>query len=68
MHEEPMYEKWTRFVSEALSCLNRDLQWNTLPCSGGYYDQDEFFITIWEQVRYSYIDIKANDAEFNKED
>lgn len=66
MTEEKSYRKWSSFVSEALSCLDREtLQWSFLPTKGGYYNQDEFFITIWEQIRYTYIDLKANDPDIS---
>ena len=57
------YTKWVQFVSDAMSCYDRELRWIHLPGAGGYYDQDEMIMSIWEAVRLEHI--KAlNDKEF----
>jgi hypothetical protein len=60
------YDMWICLVREALSCLDLDSSnWVHLPNAGGYYDQDEFIIRVWEQVRYEYIAAKR-DPGFKK--
>jgi hypothetical protein len=56
------YDKWIGFVRDALSCLDlKTLTWAHLPNDGGYYDQDEFFMNIWETVKHIYTSlIKGN--------
>ena len=54
--------KYWLFVKEALSCLDKNGQWLHLPSDGGYYDQDNFIMSIWECIRDSYL-IALNDPE-----
>jgi hypothetical protein len=50
------FDRWIAIIYEALSCLDKEKNmWAYLPNSGGYYDQDEFLMTVWETVRISYI-------------
>ena len=61
---DKIYEKWTSFVKEALSCLDtKNCTWIHLPGAGGFYDQDEFIMTIWECIRYSYISLMGDQKE-----
>lgn len=56
--------RWIGFVRDALACIDGN-NWRHLPNAGGYYDQDEFIMSVWETIRSSYV--KAmNDEEFTK--
>ena len=50
LNEDMHWRKWIGFVREALSCLDKDHKWAHLPNSGGYYDQDEFYLVVWEYI------------------
>ena len=53
--EDVYYRLWIEFVREAFSCLDRKNKcWISLPGAGGYYDQDLFFLKIWETVKFYY--------------
>jgi len=54
--------KWIGFVRDALSCLD-GTSWRHLPEDGGYYNQDEFIMSVWEEIRYFYIKT-LNDDDF----
>lgn len=61
---DPTWELWIGLIRQAFSCLDvRTYNWIHLPNKGGYYDQDEFFLIVWEYVRYEYIMAK-NDEKF----
>ena len=48
------YDKWIDFIIDALKCYDlKNEKWLYLPESGGYYDQDEYVMSIWEYVIYS---------------
>ena len=56
MFEDRSYKLWIGFVREALSCLDlQNYNWVHLPNAGGYYNQDEFLIMVWECIRTEYI-------------
>ena len=65
------YQRWVGFVCDALNCIkvetdengNIKTYWLFLPNSGGYYDQDSFFITVWEKIRQKYHEVMS-DTEF----
>lgn len=58
------YETWIGIVRDALSSLDQEkYNWIHLPHSGGYYEQDDFFLMVWGYVRYSYIEAR-NDVKF----
>lgn len=60
------YDLWIGIVRQALSCLDmKSYNWIHLPNLGGYYSQDEFFLIVWEYIRYECINAK-NDPEFQK--
>lgn len=55
------YDTWISFVRDALSCMNHEnYNWQHLPHKGGYYEQDDFFILIWERIRYEFIMAKRD--------
>lgn len=59
-----MYDTWISIVRKAISCLDFDKSipsWICLPCSGGYYDQDNFLMTVWEEIRSKVIFFKHDD-------
>ena len=65
--EDRFYRRWITFVQEAVSCLDiNNFNWVHLPGSGGYYDQDEFFLCVWEEIRKEMIYAKY-DESFQKE-
>lgn len=56
------FEKWIGFITEALACLNlKEGTWNHLPGAGGYYDQNEIIMGIWEYIKASYYRGKNDD-------
>jgi len=60
--EGQWYRNWITWIYEALSCLNKeDLTWINLPESGGYYDQDEKLMAVWETIRVCYIKAKSDE-------
>jgi len=55
------YDTWINFTREALSCLDQErYNWLHLPSGKGYYEQDEFFIIVWEYIRYEYMLARAD--------
>lgn len=72
------YDKWIGIVIDAISCLYIDIvdgkvrryYWIHLPEIGGYYDQDEEIMYIWEFIKTTYIEELNNylqeKAERNK--
>lgn len=55
MKEDRTWNKWIIFIRQCFSCLDfssQQLNFLYLPGSGGYYDQDEFYMTIWERIRH----------------
>jgi hypothetical protein len=53
---EEWFNKWVGYVIDAMSCYNKDGgYWVHLPSSGGYYDQDEYTMGLWENIKYMYI-------------
>lgn len=58
-----LYDKWIGFILEALSCydIERNI-WVHLPESGGYYDQDDFLMSIWEYIRISFRKMRHDEA------
>lgn len=60
------YNKWIGLVRDALSCLDlKKYNWLHLPNSGGYYEQDDFFITIWNYIRYEYVKAMKDESFLN---
>lgn len=59
--EGTWYNNWIGWIYECLSCLDKEqLTWRVLPCSGGYYDQDEKIMAVWETIRVCYIKAKTD--------
>jgi len=71
LEDDRHYQKWIGFVRDAMSCLEVNISeegrvitgWKHLPNSGGLYDQDEFFMRVWEIVKVKYI-MALTDREF----
>lgn len=60
MDEDRSWRKWIGFVRDAMACMIIESEkisviWSHLPGAGGYYDQDEWIMTVWESVRRSVI-------------
>jgi hypothetical protein len=67
MYEDKHYRRWVMIVREALSCMDvKHNCWYHLPCNGGYYDQDDFIMVIWEYIRYC-VSKAGKDPEIIKE-
>lgn len=39
----------------------KNFTWNHLPCAGGFYDQDEDILRVWECIRHCFIDTTKNE-------
>jgi hypothetical protein len=65
MPEDRTWCRWISYVREALSCLDEKANWLHLPEAGGLYDQDQFFMTIWQTVRIEYL-LATRDETFLK--
>jgi len=64
LDEDRHYLKWIGFVRDVFACLDLDTKvWMNLPSAGGYYDQDDWLMRVWETVRYE-IFTAMNDIEF----
>lgn len=58
------WKAWIQFVREAFSCIDFSSDtknWLFLPSKGGYYDQDGFFMTIWDYIRFELIQAFRDD-------
>lgn len=60
--EDRHWQKWITFTREAMSCLDDKGNWYHLPEAGGFYDQDQFFMIIWGQIRYELLSAKHDDG------
>ncbi len=66
LNGDKYYDTWIAVVRDALSCLDQErYNWLHLPSSGGYYDQDEFLLSVWEYVRYEFIQAKRDETFMN---
>lgn len=65
MFEDRTYMKWISWIREAISCMDDSGNFLHLPEAGGLYDQDPFFMRIWQLVRIEYLAAK-NDESFLK--
>ena len=57
------YMKWSSYVNDVFMCIEHDNKlkpFRFLPSGGGYYDQDETTIEIWETIREIYINILSD--------
>jgi hypothetical protein len=66
------YMRWIGYVSDALTCLDVRVNdnsisahWVHLPRAGGYYDQDNFTMTVWELIKKEYL-TALKDEQFMK--
>jgi hypothetical protein len=65
LEDDNTIKKWGGFVSDFFCCFDREKNnYIHLPNSGGYYEQDEFFFTIWQCIRNKYYEA-MNDDDFN---
>ncbi len=49
------YDRWIWFVIDAIGCLDKKQgTWKHIPSEGGYYDQDEIIMDIWEAIKIEY--------------
>jgi hypothetical protein len=62
MQEDRTWATWAGFIREACGCLDKEGRWIHLPQAGGYYDQDSFFMSIWECVRVEYLTAQHDEA------
>jgi len=57
--EDIDFLRWRPYVNDVLNCLHIDYtdnnirgsHWVHLPSAGGYYDQDESIMELWEIIR-----------------
>lgn len=55
------FKRWASWVYDVINCTEDNGRvWAHLPEDGGYYDQDETIMNIWETVRYYYIKMQSN--------
>lgn len=44
-----------------MSCLDTEsVSWKFLPGAGGYYEQDDLIMEVWEMIRVSYMAAKTD--------
>lgn len=66
LKEDRTWEQWIVIIREALSCLDlKTHNWIHLPEKGGYYDQDENIMSIWNIIRNEVCNA-MKDTEFQK--
>jgi hypothetical protein len=70
LKHDRIWQKWINIIREALICLKSERKgdrlaasWEFLPGAGGYYDQDQYIFSIWEWVRFCYLDLSLNDED-----
>lgn len=60
-------KKWVDYVCDFFSCFDRDKDvYLHLPSGDGYYKQDEFYFTIWQNIRYIYYDLMSDQVFLEK--
>ena len=59
------WNMWISYVREAMSCIDDTGNFLHLPEAGGYYNQDEFIMQVWQCVRAEYLNAKI-DSDFMK--